>query len=83
MEVNHFNKGEHITDYYDHRPFNSYKDTQILVHAFIAYNLDYCSSLFHGVPRNGMLMVCSQNTAAQAIEIHWLPMNREEFCKPT
>ena len=71
------------------RKFLTPKSTEILVHAFISSKLDYCNSLFNGVPKFQLQKLQHvQNAAARLItqsckydhitpvliNLHWLPV---------
>ena len=67
------------------RKFLTPQATQTLVHAFITSNLDYCNSLFYGMPQCLLdKLQRTQNASARVvmlvpkfehimIELHWLP----------
>ena len=71
------------------RKFLTLKSTKILVHAFISSKLDYCNSLFYGVPKFQLQKLQHvQNAAVRLttlsrkydhitpvlINLHWLPV---------
>lgn len=73
------------------------KDTlQMMMHAFIHSRLDYCNSLFNGLPEKSILMLQSiQNRAARVVsgalkydhispilkQLHWLTINKRVMFK--
>ncbi len=77
------------------RPFLSRPDAERLIHAFITSRLDYCNSLFGGLPANSVKRLqYIQNSAARVLthtsarhhitpvlqQLHWLPVqSRIEF----
>lgn len=71
------------------RPFLSRPDAEKLIHAFITSRLDYCNSLFAGLPANSIKRLqYIQNSAARVLthtssrhhitpvlqQLHWLPV---------
>ncbi len=71
------------------RPSLNFKDAETVVHAFITSRLDYCNSLFYGLPNkvlNRLQLI--QNSAARVLtstkksahitpvlqQLHWLPV---------
>ena len=77
------------------RKFLSPKTTEILVHAFVPFKLDYCNSLLYNVPKYVLKKLQSvQNATTHLItcfhkydhitlvlsDLHWLPVNeRSKF----
>ena len=52
------------------RKFLTSKSTEMLVHAFISFKLDYCNSLFYGVPKFQLQKLQHvQNAAARLITL--------------
>ena len=71
------------------RSFISFTDAQTLIHAFVTNHLDYCNSLFSGLPKSSInRLQLIQNTAARVLtktrksdhitpvlrSLHWLPV---------
>ena len=71
------------------RKFLTSQASQTLVHAFVTSNLDYCNSLFDGIPqylldklqqiqnaaaRVVMLVPKFEHITPVMIELHWLPV---------
>ena len=71
------------------RSFLSFSDAQTLIHAFVTNHLDYCNSLFSGLPKKSInRLQLVQNTAARVLtrtrrydhitpilaSLHWLPV---------
>ena len=71
------------------RSFISFTDAQTLIHAFVTNHLDYCNSLFSGLPITSLnRLQLIQNTAARVLtktrkfdhitpvlaSLHWLPV---------
>ena len=72
------------------RKFQSSKTTEVLVHAFVSFKLDYCNSLLYNVPKYALqklqsvqnasasLITCSRkydHTTPVLFDLHWLPVN--------
>ena len=71
------------------RSFISFSDAQTIIHAFVTNHLDYCNSLFSGLPQKSInRLQLVQNTAARVLtrtrkyehitpvlaSLHWLPV---------
>ena len=71
------------------RSFISFSDAQTVIHAFVTNHLDYCNSLFSGLPQKSInRLQLVQNTAARVLtktrkydhitpilaSLHWLPV---------
>lgn len=71
------------------KPILSYKDLEIVVHAFVSTRLDYCNSLYLGISESLVTRLqCVQNAAVRfltntrkrdhitplLISLHWLPV---------
>ena len=72
------------------RSFISFTDAETLIHAFVTNHLDYCNSLFSGLPKSSLnRLQIIQNTAARVLTktrkfdhitpvlatLHWLPVS--------
>ena len=72
------------------RPFLNQRDAEVLIHAFITSRLDYCNSLFTGLPKKSIRKLqVIQNVAARILTntrrrdhispvlstLHWLPVS--------
>ena len=71
------------------RKYLSKETTEILIHAFISSRVDYCNSLYHGLPAYQLMKLQRiQNAAARLVfqeskychitpilcDLHWLPV---------
>ena len=71
--IHHFNNVAktsffHLRNIAKIRPFLSQDDAETLVHVFITSHLDYCNSLFTGLPRNSLKKLqVIQNAAARIL----------------
>ncbi len=93
--ISHFNRVAkisffHLRNIAKIRPFLTQDDAETLVHAFITSRLDYCNSLFTGLPRKSLKKLqVIRNAAAriltntkkrdhispQLASLHWLPVS--------